>query len=71
MRASGVNSATPAIAYSGFGGPEEVARSKAAGFDVHITKPVDLEQMVEAIDSLRRRTAGKAAEAGGDGEARG
>jgi two-component system CheB/CheR fusion protein len=53
IRLGTINAGTPAIAYSGYGGPEEVARSKAAGFDVHITKPVDLVQLLDAIDALR------------------
>ena len=57
IRAGSMNTETPAIAYSGYGGPEEVARSKAAGFDMHITKPVDLEHMVDAIDALRAASA--------------
>jgi two-component system CheB/CheR fusion protein len=53
LRTSPLNADTPAIAYSGFGGSEEEARSKAAGFDRHLTKPADLDQLIEAIVTLR------------------
>jgi two-component system CheB/CheR fusion protein len=33
--------ATPLIAVSGYGQPEDVEASRAAGFDAHLTKPVD------------------------------
>jgi two-component system CheB/CheR fusion protein len=59
IRAGTLNAATPAIAYSGYGGPEEAARSKAAGFDLHITKPVDLPRMLDAIDALRPGADGR------------
>lgn len=29
------------IAVTGFGGPEDLARARAAGFDAHLVKPVD------------------------------
>jgi two-component system CheB/CheR fusion protein len=63
LRASPLNADTPAIAYSGFGGPEEEARSRKAGYALHLTKPADLDQLVEAIVSLaRREPTGKPAE---------
>ena len=61
IRAGGLNAATPAIAYSGYGGPEEVARSRAAGFDVHVTKPVDLASLLDAIAALRDARGSKKA----------
>jgi two-component system CheB/CheR fusion protein len=33
------------IALTGYGHPEDHARSRAAGFDLHLTKPVDLERL--------------------------
>lgn len=37
------------IAVSGYGQPEDRARTKAAGFDEHLTKPIDPQQMQEVI----------------------
>jgi signal transduction histidine kinase/ActR/RegA family two-component response regulator len=40
LRASGEKE-LQIVAISGYGQPEDVARAKAAGFDAHLTKPVD------------------------------
>jgi CheY-like chemotaxis protein len=39
----------PGIALSGYGRDEDLARSRAAGFRVHLTKPVDLPRLEAAI----------------------
>ncbi|WP_308812399.1 ATP-binding protein [Variovorax sp. WS11] len=44
----------PAIAVSGFGRPEDVQKSRAAGFDLHLNKPVSLEALSEALVRLGR-----------------
>ncbi|HVE49419.1 MAG TPA: CheR family methyltransferase [Casimicrobiaceae bacterium] len=49
IRKTTPNVSTPAIAYSGYGGPEDIARSKRAGFALHVTKPVDLDRLVASI----------------------
>ncbi|PZR75431.1 MAG: hypothetical protein DLM73_05210 [Chthoniobacterales bacterium] len=41
-----------AIAVSGFGMDEDVLRSRDAGFFDHLTKPVSIERLQEAIDQL-------------------
>jgi two-component system CheB/CheR fusion protein len=41
--------ATPAIALTAYGGPEDVARSHAAGFDLHLTKPIDFKILTAAV----------------------
>lgn len=41
---------TPAIAVTGYGMDEDVARARAAGFAVHLTKPVHLFQVREALE---------------------
>jgi two-component system CheB/CheR fusion protein len=46
-----LNAATPAIAYSGYSGPDEVRRALETGFKAHITKPADLERLVAAVTS--------------------
>jgi two-component system CheB/CheR fusion protein len=62
LRATTGNARTPAIAYSGYGSAEDVARAKAAGFDAHVTKPADLDRLVALIDKLRaQRETGAAA----------
>jgi two-component system CheB/CheR fusion protein len=54
IRSNGRNAQTPAIAYSGYGGIDEAARSKAAGFQIHLAKPVELATLVDAIESVRK-----------------
>ena len=44
--------AIPAIALSGFGMDDDVQRSKEAGFDLHLTKPVNLAVLEAAIGKL-------------------
>jgi two-component system CheB/CheR fusion protein len=41
-----------AIALTGYGSPDDVQRSVEAGFDAHLTKPVTLDQIVQAINRL-------------------
>ena len=58
IRASKLNSDIRAIAYSGYGASEDTDRAHAAGFDVHLTKPVDVTTLLATIaDLARRRTA--------------
>jgi CheY-like chemotaxis protein len=42
----------PALALSGFGMDEDIARAKAAGFGVHLPKPVNFQQLEAAIWQL-------------------
>ncbi len=50
LRAHGC--ALPGIALTGYGQEEDLERTRAAGFRAHLTKPVDLEQLEGAIDSV-------------------
>lgn len=43
---------TPAIALTGFGTSNDVERARKAGFDAHLTKPVDLNRLEATIQSL-------------------
>jgi DNA-binding response OmpR family regulator len=43
------------IALSGFGMASDVARSLASGFNRHLTKPVEFEQLAKAIEELCRK----------------
>jgi signal transduction histidine kinase/ActR/RegA family two-component response regulator len=38
------------IALTGYGGTLEVERAKQAGFDLHLTKPVDVRELLQAIE---------------------
>ncbi len=40
------------VALTGYGSDTDIAASLAAGFDLHLTKPVTLEQLVQAIGKL-------------------
>ena len=39
----------PAIAITGYGLPDDVERARSAGFDVHLTKPINLLQLDDAV----------------------
>jgi CheY-like chemotaxis protein len=45
------------VAVSGWGQPEDRARSEAAGFDRHLVKPVEMRELTAAI-GLRREALG-------------
>src|SRR6185312_8584229 len=55
IRASSANQRTPAIAYSGYSGRSEIDRARAAGFDRHLTKPIDVETLLRAIGEVTAR----------------
>ena len=42
------------IALSGYGMDEDIARSREAGFDAHITKPIDFKSLQQVMRSLAR-----------------
>jgi len=42
----------PAIALSGYGMESDVASSKAAGFQEHLTKPIDINLLAQTIEQL-------------------
>jgi signal transduction histidine kinase/ActR/RegA family two-component response regulator len=39
------------VALTGYGQPSDRSRALAAGFDIHLTKPVNLEQLAELLNS--------------------
>jgi signal transduction histidine kinase len=43
---------TPAIALSGYGMEADLLGSKAAGFEEHLTKPIDFDQLMRTVDRL-------------------
>jgi len=44
------------IALTGYGSPEAKAQAKAAGFDLHMTKPVDLKKLIDHIQRVKPRS---------------
>ncbi|MNW09617.1 Polar-differentiation response regulator DivK [compost metagenome] len=43
---------TPAIALTGYGASADQHKSRQAGFDRHLNKPVGYDDLVEAIEAL-------------------
>jgi signal transduction histidine kinase/ActR/RegA family two-component response regulator len=52
------------IALTGYGQPKDQRRALAAGFDLHLVKPVTIERLEEAITMLASRAARDSREAG-------
>jgi two-component system CheB/CheR fusion protein len=48
---------TKLVALSGYGHEEHYARSRAAGFDRHLVKPVDLERLASLLAAWAPRSA--------------
>jgi CheY-like chemotaxis protein len=38
------------IALTGYGQPADRQRAAAAGFDVHLVKPVDVDELISVLD---------------------
>jgi two-component system CheB/CheR fusion protein len=47
-----LNGALRLIALSGYGRADDKARARAAGFDLHLTKPLDPRRLREVIDEI-------------------
>jgi CheY-like chemotaxis protein/anti-sigma regulatory factor (Ser/Thr protein kinase) len=43
------------VAMTGFGNEEDKRRTRAAGFDAHLTKPVELDALVSLLNEARNR----------------
>jgi CheY-like chemotaxis protein len=43
------------VALTGYGQESDIERSRKAGFDLHLVKPVDLDTILRAIDSVQLR----------------
>lgn len=63
LRAEPRFTSLPAIALTGFGRPEDIARVRAVGFTSHLTKPIDLDYFLE-LARLALHKAALPAEAG-------
>lgn len=61
MRALCARRPLPGIALSGYGTSEDIDRSHAAGFQRHLTKPVEVPELLRAIERLRPPAAAKVA----------
>lgn len=48
----------PAIALTGFGMDHDIARSRAAGFSEHLTKPVNFDRLEAVIRALSQSACG-------------
>jgi CheY-like chemotaxis protein len=44
------------IALTGFGMDEDIARSKRAGFDFHLTKPVDFQELRSVLAEVASKS---------------
>jgi two-component system CheB/CheR fusion protein len=42
----------PAVALTGFGRAEDADRAEAEGFAAHLTKPIDLNTLIETIRNV-------------------
>ena len=56
MRAAKQRQSLVGIALSGFGMEEDVRRSMAAGFDHHLTKPIDFQELQKFVGAMALRT---------------
>ena len=52
VRAAGGDGIT-LVALSGYGRQEDKQNARSAGFDMHLTKPVDEKRLVEALKAMR------------------
>ena len=57
MRAAKARQSLVGIALSGFGMEEDVQRSLDAGFDHHLTKPIDFQELQRFVGAMASRTA--------------
>src|SRR6266480_3076843 len=57
MRAAQARQSLVGIALSGFGMEEDVQRSLDAGFDHHLTKPIDFQELQRFVGAMASRTA--------------
>lgn len=51
------HTATTLVALTGWGSDEDRRKSKDAGFDRHLVKPTDYEEVEALLDQLGRRLA--------------
>jgi two-component system CheB/CheR fusion protein len=49
IRRGSTNANTPSIALTGYGTLRDVEKAKAAGFTLHLRKPIDLQALIDAV----------------------
>jgi two-component system CheB/CheR fusion protein len=49
IRGGSTNARTPSIALTGYGTLRDVEKAKAAGFTLHLRKPIDLQALIDAV----------------------
>ncbi|MCQ4313609.1 PAS domain S-box protein [Pseudomonas stutzeri] len=54
IRNNGQNASTPSIALTGYGTMRDVEKAKAAGFTLHLRKPIDLQALIDAVTQAVR-----------------
>ena len=54
VRATRARHQVPAIAVTGFGMDSDIARTREAGFDAHVTKPVDIHRLSKLIETVTK-----------------
>ncbi len=52
LRANGRTAKLPAIALTGFGRSQDVKRAIAAGFDAHLAKPIEMQELLLVVERL-------------------
>ncbi|RYF37530.1 MAG: response regulator, partial [Comamonadaceae bacterium] len=55
LAAEGESRETFMVAMTGYGNEEDKRRTRSAGFDAHLTKPVELEALVRLLNDARTR----------------
>ena len=55
MRAVRARRIIPGIAMSGYGMEEDMLKSREAGFTEHLVKPIDIPQLIAAIQRVTDR----------------
>jgi len=54
MRELSIRGPVKGIAMSGFGDANDVQRSREAGFEHHLVKPIEIQSVIDAIESFSR-----------------
>ncbi|MDH2240763.1 PAS domain S-box protein [Pseudomonas sp. GD03909] len=54
IRLQGANRQTPSVALTGYGTLRDVEKAKAAGFTLHLRKPIDLQALIDAVTQAVR-----------------
>ena len=69
LREHGGSDAAYLVAMTGFGNEEDKRRTRAAGFDAPLTKPVELDALVSLLNEARQRLPNQSAAATASGAA--